>query len=1090
MARTLIASIGQLILLLALLLPSAATAQTAAELDALDDQVEQLFNQRQYADALPIAERVLAGRERVLGADHAETLTAVNNLAEVHRVLGHYTEAEPLHRRALEGRERALGPEHEDTLASADRLARLYNDLGRYGEAEPLYLRALQARERLLGPDHPATLISANNLGWLYATQGRYAEAEPLYRRAFETQERVLGAEHSATLKSLNNLAGLYHDMGRRSAAEPLYRRAMETQTRTLGPEHPDTLVSTSNLASLYRDQGRAAEAEPLFRRVLEVRERVLGQEHPKTLITVGNLADTYLKERRYRDAEALFCRALEAQARTLGPDHPSTLDSVNNLAFTYNAEGRKAEAEPLYRRTLETRERVLGPEHPSTLISVNNLAMLYDTQHRYALAEPLYRRALEAQTRTLGPDHPLTLTSAHNLAAAYEAQGRYGEAGELYRRVLDGRARVLGNEHPDTLHTLNNLAAFYFAERDWSRAAEYWRRSTAAIAGRTWRGTQDTGLKGKQKSEAEQESWQFSLLVQAAYRLAPEGGAGAAISREMFQTAQWALSSEAAQSLAQMAARSAKGGGPLAVLVRERQDLLAEWQRRNAFRDAALGLDAAKRDAAAEETNKSTIAGIERRLAEIDERLAKDFPDYAALASPKPLSVEEVQAQLHTEEALVLFFDVRERFSGVAPEETFIWIVTSNSVRWLRSGLGTAALAREVQALRCGLDQQAWSGSHCDGLAGAGYTKADVNAGKPLPFDLGRAHKLYAALFGGAEDLIKGKHLLIVPSGPLTQLPFQVLVTAPPKGREYKSAAWLMRGHAITVLPAVSSLNALRRVAKPSGAKKTMIGFGNPLLEGPDYRYAELARLARNNERCPDTRSLRVATLSRARSSVALLQTGNGLADISFIRNAVPLPETAGELCAVARDLGVDPGEIRLGGRATEREVKRLSESGELAQYRIVHFATHGALAGKVTGKAEPGLLLTPPAEASEVDDGYLTASEVAALKLDADWVILSACNTAAGGAIGSEALSGLARAFFYAQARALLVSHWEVNSAATVRLITSGVSAMRRDPRIGGAEALRRAMIAMIETGKPFEAHPSYWAPFVLVGEGGAAK
>ena len=88
----------------------------------------------------------------------------------------------------------------------------------------------------------------------------------------------------------------------------------------------------------------------------------------------------------------------------------------------------------------------------------------------------------------------------------------------------------------------------------------------------------------------------------------------------------------------------------------------------------------------------------------------------------------------------------------------------------------------------------------------------------------------------------------------------------------------------------------------------------------------------------------------------------------------------------------------MRLGARATEREVKALSESGQLAQYRIVHFATHGAMAGELTGTSEPGLLLTPPAEASAEDDGYLSASEIAALKLDADWVILSACNTAAG--------------------------------------------------------------------------------------------
>jgi CHAT domain-containing protein len=120
----------------------------------------------------------------------------------------------------------------------------------------------------------------------------------------------------------------------------------------------------------------------------------------------------------------------------------------------------------------------------------------------------------------------------------------------------------------------------------------------------------------------------------------------------------------------------------------------------------------------------------------------------------------------------------------------------------------------------------------------------------------------------------------------------------------------------------------------------------------------------------------------------------------------------------------------------------------------------------------------------------GYLSASEIAGLKLDADWVNLSACNTAAGGAAGAEALSGLARSFFYAQARAILVSHWAVDSNATVKLVTTAVGELARDKRIGRAEALRRGMLALIEKGQPQEAHPAYWAPFVLVGEGGAWK
>ena len=363
----------------------------------------------------------------------------------------------------------------------------------------------------------------------------------------------------------------------------------------------------------------------------------------------------------------------------------------------------------------------------------------------------------------------------------------------------------------------------------------------------------------------------------------------------------------------------------------------------------------------------------------------------------------------------------------------------------------------------------------------------------KPLPFDLTRAHQLYQALFGQVEDLIKGKHLLIVPSGPLTQLPFHVLVTEQPDlaatGTDaFRRAAWLAKSNSITVLPSVSSLKALREHAKTSHATKPFVGFGNPLLDGPDHRYGVRAEMARAKQRCSKAPWQRVA--GPVAGGMKPLQQRGGLAEVADIRSQVPLPETADELCTVARDLGVSDSDIWLGARANEREVKRLSDSGQLASYRIVHFATHGALAGELKAGAEPGLILTPPGEATPEDDGYLSASEIAGLKLDADWVILSACNTAAGGSEGAEALSGMSRAFFYAGARALLVSHWAVNSDATVKLITKTVSTMAADKTVGRSEALRRSMVALIEKGEPHEAHPAYWAPFVLVGEGRATE
>jgi CHAT domain-containing protein len=305
-------------------------------------------------------------------------------------------------------------------------------------------------------------------------------------------------------------------------------------------------------------------------------------------------------------------------------------------------------------------------------------------------------------------------------------------------------------------------------------------------------------------------------------------------------------------------------------------------------------------------------------------------------------------------------------------------------------------------------------------------------------------------------------------------------------------------------VLPAVSSLLALRRVAKPSAATRPLIGFGNPLLDGdqehPRYGayYRKQAALAREQKDCAADTAQQTASLRGMRRRVDPMLEHGRTVNVAEVRVQTPLPETADELCMVARALKADAGDIRIGARATEREVKQLSASGRLAQYRVVHFATHGTLAGQLGGAREPGLVLTPPAEGTEEDDGYLSASEIAGLKLDADWVILSACNTAgpgAGGAgsagssaEGAEALSGLASAFFYAQARALLVSHWEVESNATVKLVTRAIGETARDPRVGRAEGLRRAMEELFDGDDAMLAHPAFWAPFVVVGEGAA--
>jgi CHAT domain-containing protein/tetratricopeptide (TPR) repeat protein len=1087
--------------------PLKAQAQGTENLAALRVQVGLLYGQGKFAAATPIAEHYVALARERHGEEHEEFATAISWLALLYGAQARYTEAGPLYRRTVSIFEKALGPDHPDVGTALNNLAGIYQNQGRYGEAEPLYRRSLAIAEKSLGPEHPDVGTPLNNLAELYRQQGRYGEAEPLYRRSLAVREKSLGRDDPLVAISLNNLALLYESQGRYGEAEPLCRRSLAIREKALGPDHLDVGTSLNNLAGLYRVQGRYAEAEPLYRRSFAIREKRLGPNHPAVGVSLNSLAELYRAQGRDAEAEQLYRRSLAITEKALGLEHPNVSLSLNGLAALYESQDRYAEAEPLYRRTIAIVGKT-APGHPDVATALNNLAVLYDRQGHNGEAERLYQRSLAIREKALGADHPSVGQSLNGLAALHTRLGRYGEAEPLYRRSLVIREKALGPDHPNVATTLNNLAVFYLAQRDWASAADYWRRSTNIAVRRAKRGADDVGqaLTGKRKGEVEQQSGRFSGLVKVAHRLASQGrGDPATLLREMFQTAQWAQASEAAASLAQMAARGAKGDTALSRLVRDRQDLVGEWQRRDGARNLAVSQAPDRRDRAAEDADFARMAAIDARIAEIDRRLASDFPDYAALARPEPLSVEQVQIELRADEALILLIDTPEW--QPMQEETFIWIVTKSDVRWLRSDLGTSALTRKVAALRCGLDEEEWATASKAVACGKRLAVTDQPASSaPLPFDLTIAHELYRALLGEAEDMIRGKRLLLVPSGPLTSIPFHVLVTKPANAARptnfggYRDVAWLGRTQALTVLPAVSSLKALRQHAS-RGVKPSddYIGYGNPVLKGDGVS----CRPAKVPDACPDqTRGPAASGEGRAtirgrggRRSANLgdvfSKGGSNAAVLEHVRALCPLPDSAYEIKCVAKRFRATASQIRLDRAAHEADIKALNAGGALARYRVVHFATHGLLAGDVEvmtkRQGEPALVLTPPDTPKDRDDdGLLTASEVAELKLNADWVVLSACNTAAGDRLGAEALSGLARAFFYAGAKALLVSHWPVYSDAAVRLTTAAFAHLDRDAR-GRAEALQRAMMGLMEDpSQEDNAHPAVWAPFVVIGEG----
>ena len=251
--------------------------------------VRQLRAAADLSRAINVGARTLADCERVLGADHPQTLTSRHNLAYAYQAAGRLGEAVPLYEQALADRERVLGADHPDTLTSRHNLAAAYVSEGRPGEAIPLFEQALANRERVLGADHPDTLTSRNYLASAYWLAGRL-EAVPLCEQALADCERVLGADHPQTLTSRHNLAAAYETEGRLDEAVVLFEQALADRERVLGADHPQTLTSRNYLAYAYWLAGRLGEAVPLYEQALADRERVLGADHPDTLTSRHNL--------------------------------------------------------------------------------------------------------------------------------------------------------------------------------------------------------------------------------------------------------------------------------------------------------------------------------------------------------------------------------------------------------------------------------------------------------------------------------------------------------------------------------------------------------------------------------------------------------------------------------------------------------------------------------------------------------------------------------------------------------------------------------------------------------------------------------
>lgn len=843
-------------------------------------------------------------------------------------------------------------------------------------------------------------------------------------------------------------------------AATPVLERAMaivagrETQGEPTqsGPPGTSELYSAGDLASYrqllrtaqyFNQQGNYPEAEKLYRKALALQaQRTSGNDGGLAYVLM-HLGLELSNQERFAEAASFFAQAETVLPYSLDPADESRLTSYRAIDLANQRRSQKA-AELAEDATTE-RQQLVAQMQPNPADAAADrmeaVAAMSTAAGPGARPRPALRSLAGGET-ALGD----IVQSKSVEAAMLLRQGELDRADAALAdalAILDQEPRAPRHWRPQIL-TLQGLVA---ERRGDQSAAESLLADAVDAYRRTSPGSRDEALTlldlgrvraslGQRQAALEAYRAGFTLIRAngsgvryddaapffdlALAEAAANPGAKPALLAEMFAVGQLIRSAGTSQSIALAAARLSSSDREAGGLIRAMQD---------ARRDRDAAAQALFRAQAEPSTLAPQLEALEQRWQQANAR-ALAAERQVQIAAPRynqlldtPSSPDAVAAALAPDEALLQLI-----------------IGTNDAIGFIVDGIG-------IDAYRIDLGEQ-------EALRYTTLLRAPFDQSIGAPFDVQMSYELYTKLLApAAPRLAQAKQLIYVPSGPLSSLPFGILIAEPPgDGRrdDYRRFAWLAKRIGLTQAPSVQSFVALRTSVQPSQATKPLAGFGDFV---PD----------RNIEATLQARGLPESCRAAIKS----------LADMPR------LPHTASELQAVKTALGGTGSTIYLQQEFTEKTVR----TAPLADYRVVYFATHALLPHDFNCWAEP--LLLPSGGGDATSDGLLVASEIAELSLDADLVVLSACNTAApDGGMGGDSLSGLARAFFYAGARSLLVTHWRIPDEPTQRLMTSLFTDLV-DHNLTFAEGLQRAQTELIDD--PRTAHPLNWGAFSIVGDGG---
>ena len=886
------------------------------------------------------------------------------------------------------------------------------------------------------------------------------------YNKAYEIKDKYyeLGEEYylknieifTEFVKVLADISNLHFYLGEYSTSIEYQNSILKIYKKFNRDEQIPNVYN--NICMINNSLGNFEESILNCEKSISSYEKLYGKNSDTLVEPLINFGVALQNKANYLNSIDYFRRAVNIE---LGSQKRETLiaNIYNNMGVSFAYAANYTEAEKFYLKAIEIREKIYGKDHPQVALVLNSLGMTYTLQNKFELAESTLLRGLNIRIDVYGEENLTTIRSYLNVAAFYGYFNESEKASKIFERVKDPLINQYGLYHPETYKVFVALSSYYSGlGNNFNKSEEYGLQALEIgerildpldgyiatnnfILSRLYSNYQKYSLSQKYSLKAAQLENKRNLSI---YRLTEEFNTNVENKNALYHIKNLAFldsinhesfkfdSYEEAFSLVQysnnLQANNALRKSSARILSKDKtlEGLIKKIQ------DLELNKKVLRTSILDNYRNYENIEEVQRKNLELENSL-QELNDKIneinnLIQKQYPEYFELIQpSSISINETQNLLNKEETLLSYFIDEiNDFIFVILISKEKFIVKIIDYEyfELVDDINNVRNSLDTSFFK-----------------------DFDFESSFKLYNKLISPMRDeLINTKQLLIVPSKELFKIPFSLLLTNQHMNT-YKDAPWLINDYSIVNLPSITSLKFLKRNTKKGNNKnERFVGFGDPILSNYDSSYYR------------------------------------GIFDnIDQLKSLESLPETRDELENISSILD-NNGDLFLGVDATETNFKNYNYENT----NLLFFATHGLISGELKGLNEPGLVLTPPDQVTTVDDGILTASEILDFNFPTlDLVVLSACNTSSGTIENPEELSGLTRSFFYSGANSILVSHWPVVSDSAVKLTTQMIKYMKNN-KLSNGMALQRSMIDFINNvDEDYEAHPIFWAPFMLVGE-----